>query len=206
MSQRGSSLTEVMVAAAIGAVLALGLAGFFFTSLGIGRDAEAQAALQRQATAIADELGQRLRLSDVSPKVEDPSSPPEVPACLPLPETVVDIVLAIPYIDGSVTCFYRESTSPPYIARCTRPTTDEPCGPAANLLSGSLVPLFATAWSVAFVTPCGAAGGTCDGASVCSVFGHSCEAVQGASIAFTLTDGASRSETFGVTMVGANRH
>jgi Tfp pilus assembly protein PilW len=194
---------EMLVVAAIGAVIAIGFSVFFLSTLRLGRDMDAQAALQRQGSAVAEQLGRWLRLADGSPKVEDPSSPPETPACLPL--STNDMVLVIPDAAGPVTCFYRDTGTPPQVMRCTRPAPLEACEPVANLLSGSLVPLSATAWFVSLVTPCGAADGTCDVSGVCSVAGQSCAAVPGANVVFTLSDGINRPETFGVSMV-ANRH
>ena len=195
-------MLEVLVAAAIGAVVAVGLASFFLTTLRFGKDMDAQVALQRQGSAIAEELGRRARPVVGSLMVEDPTT--EAPVCLPL--STSDPVLVIPNPDGSVTCFYRDTSSPPQVMRCSRPTPTDPCAPVANLLSGSLAPLSATTWSASLVTPCGAAGGTCQGSpAVCSVAGQSCSAVPGASVVFTLSDGTNRPETFGVTMVGS-RH
>jgi len=203
-TQRGASVLEVLVAAAIGATIAIGFSGFFLMSVRFTRDVDAQAALQRQGTAIAEELGRRLRLADGSPKVEDPATPPETPACLPL--GTGDVVLVIPNEDGSATCYFRDNATPPQVMRCTRPSPLEDCAPVANLLSGSLAPLWATGWAVALVTPCAAADGICSGdAEVCSIAGQSCAAVPGARVVFTLTDGTNRPETFGITMV-ATRH
>ena len=218
MSQRGSSLLEVLTAAAIAAAVAMGLVGFFLAMLRLGKDVDAQAALQRQGSAIAEELGRRLRqMGGGSPLIEDPANPPDLPACLPLPTT--DMVLVIPNpSDGSNTCVYRSTDSPPQIVRCTRPqvyASADPCTPVANMLDGSLVALSAacapgstcTPWSLSPVTPCTAAGGTCDAFSVCSVANQSCATVPGASITFTLNDGTNRPETFGVTLVtGGSRH
>ena len=203
MSQRGYSVVEVLVAAAITAVVAMGLAGFFLAMLRLGKDMDAQAALQRQGSAIAEELGRRARPVVGSLMVEDPADPPDTPACLPL--STNDTVLVIPDAAGSVTCLYRDTSAPPRVVRCTRPTPADACAPVANLLSGSLAPLSATAWSVSLVTPCGAADGTCDVSGVCSVGGQSCAAVPGATVVFTLSDGINRPETFGVTIV-ASRH
>ncbi len=210
MRQRGSSMVEVLAAAAIAAVVAMGLAGFFLAMLRLGKDMDAQAALQRQGSAIAEELGRRARPVVGSLMVEDPANPPETPACLRrldggdlLPTN--DTVLVIPDAAGSVTCLYRDTSAPPQVVRCTRPTPANTCAPTANLLSGSLAPLSATAWSASLVTPCGAADGTCDVSGVCSVGGQSCAAVPGATVVFTLSDGINRPETFGVTIV-ASRH
>src|SRR2546426_6480083 len=207
MRQRGASVIEILVAAAIGAGVALGLTGFFLTTLRLGKDIEAQAALQRQGTAIAEEIGRRARPVVGSLMVEDPATPPvfpETPACLPLATN--DMVLIIPDPSGSVTCMYRDTSASPQIVRCTRPTPDAACAPVANLLSGSLVPLSATAWSASLVTPCGPADAACEGDPlVCSVAGQSCAAVPGARVVFTLSDGINRPETFGVTIV-ASRH
>jgi len=207
MRQRGSSLLEVLVAAAIGVVVAIAIGNFFLTTLRLGKDMDAQAALQRQGTAIAEEIGRRARPVVGSLMVEDPAKPPvfpETPACLPLATN--DMVLIIPDPSGSVTCLYRDTGAPPQVVRCTRPTPDAACAPVANLLSGSLVPLSATAWSASLVTPCGAADGACEGDPlVCSVAGQSCAAVPGARVVFTLSDGINRPETFGVTIV-ASRH
>jgi len=203
MSQRGSSLVEVLTAAAIAAVVAAGMAGFFVAMLRLGKDMDAQAALQRQGSAIAEELGRRARPVVGSLMIEDPADDPATWVCLPL--STNDTVLVIPDAGGAVTCLYRDTSAPPQVVRCTRPTPADPCAPVANLLSGSLAPLSATAWSASLVTPCGAADGTCDVSGVCSVGGQSCAAVPGATVVFTLSDGINRPETFGVTIV-ASRH
>src|SRR6266704_5056216 len=96
--QRGSTVIEMLVAAAIGALIAIGFSVFFLSTLRLGRDMDAQAALQRQGTAVAEQLGRWLRLADGSPKVEDPLNAPETPACLPLSTT--DMVLVIPDATG----------------------------------------------------------------------------------------------------------
>ena len=203
MSQRGSSLLEVLTAAAIAAAVAMGLVGFFLAMLRLGKDVDAQAALQRQGSAIAEEIGRRARPVVGSLFFEDPADLPETPRCLPL--STNDRVLVIPEDGESRTCLYRDTSAPPQVLRCTRPTPADPCAPVANLLSGSLAPLSATAWSASLVTPCGAANGTCDVSGVCSVAGQSCAAVPGATVVFTLSDGVNRPETFGVTIVGS-RH
>jgi len=203
MSQRGSSLLEVLTAAAIAAAVAMGLVGFFLAMLRLGKDVDAQAAVQRQGSAIAEEIGRRARPVVGSLFFEDPADLPETPRCLPL--STNDRVLVIPEDGESRTCLYRDTSASPQVLRCTRPTPADPCAPVANLLSGSLAPLSATAWSVSLVTPCVAAGGTCDVSDVCSVGGQSCSAVPGATVVFTLSDGINRPETFGVTIVGS-RH
>src|SRR3989442_706119 len=124
--------------------------------------------------------------------------------CLQLATT--DMCPIIPDPSGSVSCLYGDTGTPPQIVRCTRPPPGAACAPVANLLSGSLVPLSATAWSASLVTPCGAADGPCEGdPPVCSVANQSCAAVPGASVVFTLSDGINNPETFGVTIV-ASRH
>jgi len=134
MRQRGSSLLEVLVAAAIGVVVAIAIGNFFLTTLRLGKDMDAQAALQRQGTAIAEEIGRRAHPMVGSLMVEDPANPPvfpETPACLPLATN--DMVLIIPDPSGSVTCLYRDTGAPPQVVRCTRPTPDAACAPVANL-------------------------------------------------------------------------
>ena len=212
LCQRGSSVIEILVAAAVAMGIALGLTVFFIMTLRVGKDVDAQAAVQRQGGAIADELGRQLRLVDGSPKVEDPASPPDTPVCLPLAATpspasmTIDPVLVIPNAAGPVTCYYRDTSTPPQLRRCTRPTPADDCAPAANLFSGSLAPLFAPAWTVTVVTPCGALDGTCGGTpTVCSIAGESCAVIPGANIVFTVSAGTNLSETFGVAIV-ANRH
>src|SRR3989442_337952 len=144
MRQRGSSVLEILVATAISVTGFLAIVSFCLATLRFGRDMDAQAALQRQGSAIAEELGRRLRqMGGGSPLIEDPANPPDLPACLPLPTT--DMVLVIPNpSDGSNTCVYRSTDSPPQIVRCTRPqvyASTDPCTPVANLLDGSLVAL-----------------------------------------------------------------
>src|SRR5437667_73191 len=63
-SQRGSSVIEVLVAAVVAVGVVLGLTIFFLTTLRVGKYVDAQAALQRQGSAIADEIGRQLRLVD----------------------------------------------------------------------------------------------------------------------------------------------
>ena len=212
MRQRGSGLIEILVAAAITFGVVIVLTGFFLMTLRVGKDVDAQAALQRQGGAIADELGRQLRLVDGSPKVEDPANLPETPVCLPLtatpsPEsTTNDPVLVIPNAAGPVTCYYRDKSTPPQLRRCTKPTLADDCAPAANLFSGSLAPLFAPAWTATVVTPCGALDGTCQGTPTeCSIAGESCAVIPGANIVFTVSAGTNLSETFGVAIV-ASRH
>ena len=212
LGQRGSSVIEVLVAATVAVGIALGLTVFFLLTLRVGKDVDAQAAVQRQGGAIADELGRQLRLVDGSPKVEDPASPPDTPVCLPLTatpspaSTTNDPILVIPNAAGPVTCYYRDKSTPPQLRRCTKPTLADDCAPAANLFSGSLAPLFAPAWTVTVVTPCGALDGTCQGTPTeCSIAGESCAVIPGANIVFTVSAGTNLSETFGVAIV-ANRH
>jgi len=200
MSQRGSSLIEVLTAAAIAAAVAMGLVGFFLAMLRLGKDVDAQAALQRQGSAIAEELGRRLRVADSSTFVDDPADDPATWRCLPLATNDTVLVISPDPLDPSVTCLYRDTSSPPQVLRCTRPTPTDDCAPVANLLSGSLVPLSATAWSASLVTPCSAAYGTCQG-SLCSLPNETCEFPLGAKVVFTLSDGINRPETFGVTAV-----
>ena len=203
MRQRGSSVLEILVATAISVTAFLAIVSFFLATLRFGKDTDAQVALQRQGTAIAEELGRRLRQADGSPKIEDPAAPPLTPSCLPL--STNDLVLVIANPDGSATCMYRDTSAPPLVVRCTRPTPTDPCEPVNNLLSGSLVPLSATAWSASVITPCDAADGTCDESGVCSVPNQSCATVPGASVSFTLSDGTNAPATFGVTIV-MSRH
>ena len=212
LSQRGSSVLEVLVAGVVAVGIVLGLTVFFLMTLRVGKDVDAQAAVQRRGGAIADELGRQLRLVDGSPKVEDPASPPDTPVCLPLtatpsPEsTTNDPVLVIPNAAGPVTCYYRDKSTPPQLRRCTKPTLADDCAPAANLFSGSLAPLFAPAWTATVVTPCGALDGTCQGTPTeCSIAGESCAVIPGANIVFTVSAGTNLSETFGVAIV-ASRH
>jgi Tfp pilus assembly protein PilW len=208
--QRGSSVLEVLIAATIAVGVVLGLTIFFLMTLRIGKDVDAQAAVQRQGGAIADELGRQLRLVDGTPQVEDAAT--VAPVCLPLTatpsaaSTTNDPVLVIPGAAGAVTCYYRDTSTPPQLRRCTRAAAGNDCTPAANLLSGSLVPLSATGWNVTVVTPCGALGGTCAGTpAVCTIAAESCGVVPGANIVFTVSAGTDLSETFGLAIV-ANRH
>jgi len=210
LSQRGSTVIEVLVAATIAVGIVLGLTIFFLMTLRVGKDVDAQAALQRQGGAIADELGRQLRLVDGTPQVEDATT--VAPVCLPLTatpsaaSTTNDPVLVIPGAAGAVTCYYRDTSTPPQLRRCTRAAVGNDCTPVANLLSGSLVPLSATAWTVTVVTPCGALDGTCQGTpAVCTIAGESCGVVPGANIVFTVSAGTDLSETFGLAIV-ANRH
>src|SRR2546428_14105738 len=121
MRQRGSSVLEILVATAISVTAFLAIVSFFLATLRFGRDTDAQAALQRQGSAIAEELGRRLRqMGGGSPPIEDPANPPDLPACLPLPTT--DMVLLIPNPSyGSNTCGYRDTDWPPQLLRSPRP-------------------------------------------------------------------------------------
>src|SRR5919204_4069355 len=146
--QRGSSVLEVLVAATIAVGVVLGLTIFFLMTLRVGKDVDAQAAVQRQGGAIADELGRQLRLVDGTPQVEDAAT--VAPVCLPLTatpsaaSTTNDPILVIPGAAGAVTCYYRDTTTPPQLRRCTRAAAGNHRTPAANPFSGSLVPLSAT--------------------------------------------------------------
>src|SRR2546427_12945419 len=93
-------------------------------TLRFGKDTDAQVALQRQGTAIAEELGRRLRQADGSPKIEDPAAPPPIPSRLPLATN--DLVLVIANPDGSATCIYQATNAPPLVARSNRPTPRDP--------------------------------------------------------------------------------
>src|SRR2546428_11609578 len=99
MRQRGSSLLEVLVAAAIGVVVAIAIGNFFLTTLRLGKDMDAQAALQRQGTAIAEVIG-RLAPPVVGPLlVEDPAEPPvfpEPPASPPLAPDDLGLIISVP--------------------------------------------------------------------------------------------------------------
>src|SRR2546427_12143932 len=113
MSQRGSSLVEVLAAAAIAAVVAMGLAGFFLAMLRLGKDMDAQAALQRQGTAIAEELGRRAPPGVGSLMVEDPANPPgfpDTPAWLPL--STIDTGLVLPCAGGTGKCLDPDHSGP----------------------------------------------------------------------------------------------
>jgi prepilin-type N-terminal cleavage/methylation domain-containing protein len=202
-SQRGFSLVEIVVAAAIGVGVAVVVSVFFLMTLRVTRNANAQAALQRQGTAIAEELGRRARPVVGSLVVEDRTT--VTPVCLPLATNDTVLVIPNPPPSPAVTCMFRDTGTPPQLMRCTRPNPGDDCTPTANLLSGSPVPLFATAWSASTVTPCAAAEGTCDAASVCSVANQSCSTVPGATVVFSISDGVNRPETFGITIV-ATRH
>jgi hypothetical protein len=212
LRQRGSTVIEILVASMIAFGVIITLTGFFLMTLKVGKEVDAQAAVQRQGGAIADELGRQLRVVNGSPQVEDPLNPPVAPVCLPLTATPTassstsDPVLVIPSLVGGplpVTCYYRDTSSPPQLRRCRRSDPGADCVPAANLLSGSLTPLSASAWSVTIVPPCVAIGGTCD-VGVCSIAGESCGITGAATIKFTVNAG-DLSETFGLTMAARNR-
>jgi prepilin-type N-terminal cleavage/methylation domain-containing protein len=209
--EAGFTIIEVLIAAAIGTIIMLAFGSFFLSAIRFGQSADTQATVQRFGTLIAEDLGQRLRLADGSPDVEDPASPPATPVCVGA-VTTNDLILVIPNTSGSTTCMYRTTDASPLLARCDIPSGGGACSPIANMLSGTLVPLTAacapgyscTPWSVATVTPCVSAGGTCTG-SVCSISAQSCTAVPGATVEFTISDGTSLQETFGVTVV-TSRH
>src|SRR5437867_13385402 len=113
MSQRGSSLVEVLAAAAIAAVVAMGLAGFFLAMLRLGKDMDAQAPLQRQGSASAEELGRRARPVVGSPMVEDPANPPPVfpDTWAWLPPATIDTVLITPDPSRSVPGLHRYTST-----------------------------------------------------------------------------------------------
>src|SRR5437016_1882034 len=125
-SQRGSSVIEVLVAAVVAVGVVLGLTIFFLMTLRAGKYVDAQAALQRQGSAIADELGRQLRLVDGTPQVEDAAT--VTPVRLPLTatpsaaSTTNDPVLVMPGAAGAVRCYYRDTSTPPQLRRCTRAT------------------------------------------------------------------------------------
>lgn len=61
MSDRGFSLTELLVAAAIGAVVLLGIGTFYLSTLRFYEQSSTQAALQRQATLALEEMARQIR-------------------------------------------------------------------------------------------------------------------------------------------------
>lgn len=55
-NQRGVTLVELLVAAVVGSIIILALGGFFVSTARFGRENDAQAYLQRQATLIIDQI------------------------------------------------------------------------------------------------------------------------------------------------------
>jgi Tfp pilus assembly protein PilW len=192
--ERGVTLLELIVAVAIGFFVILGMTTFYLTSLRLTGAANSQVALQRQGAMIADDIGRRLR-SAQGVTIEDPSL--TTGNCMPL--TTNDPVLVITDQTGAFWCYYRDTSTPPQIVRCVRANAEDPCI-GGSVLSGSLSPLTAAAWTATTVTPCDALGGTCDVNGVCSV-AQSCGVVPGANVAFTVSDGVNDPLAFGLAFV-----
>ena len=190
---------ELLVAAMIGSLVALGIVTFYLVSFRFSSDANSQAALQRRGSAIAEDIGRRIR-SAASVTIETASL--SAGSCMPL--TTSDPVLVIQDQASAYWCYYRDTSTPPQIILCSRAPSDDdtqnPCV-GGSVLSGSLAPLTATAWSVTGVTPCESAGGTCDVSSVCSIATLGCNIVPGANIGFALSDGTNDPMAFGLAFV-----
>lgn len=200
-SERGVTLMELLVAVLVGWIVVLGVTFFFLGSLRFSSAAGSQAALQRQGSAIADDIGRRLRSAQ---SVDIEGAAVTAGNCMPL--TTSDPVLVIQDQAAAFWCYYRDTSTPPQIVRCTRapalgdPPAQQPCV-GGSILSGSLSPLSATAWTASAVTPCESAGGTCDVSGVCSIASQSCVTVPGANVAFTLSDGTNNDLGFGLAFV-----
>jgi Tfp pilus assembly protein PilV len=194
-SERGVTLMELLVACLVGWIVVLGVTSFYLSSLRFSSAARSQAALQRQGSAIADDIGRRLRSAqsvDIEPAALSSGN------CMPL--TTSDPVLVIQDRTAAFWCYYRTTSTPPQIVRCARAAPEEPCV-GGSVLSGSLTPLSATAWTASAVTPCESAGGTCNVSNICSIASQSCVTVPGANVAFTLSDGVNDDLGFGLAFV-----
>jgi type II secretory pathway pseudopilin PulG len=193
--ERGATLVELLVATLIGSIVLLGVTTFYLSALRFSRAAEWQVAVQRVGSVIAEDVGTRLRAAQFV-DIEPPTA--VAGNCMPL--STSDPVLVVRDQASVVWCYYRDTSTPPQIVRCSR--QGEPLGDCigGSLLSGSLTSITAPSWTVSVVTPCVSAGGTCGG-GVCSIAFQSCATVPGATVAFALSDGTNDPLAFGLGFV-----
>ena len=196
MNERGVTLIELLVAAAIGVIVLLGLGTFYVSTIRFVRDSTAEAFLDRQGTLIMEELGRQIRPASALSIVNASTSPG---TCLDAIANLAPGSNGLTVDNGTVLCFYR--TNAGQLIRCQ--FTGGTCN-SFNLLSGSLVPLTATAFDVSLITPCQAAGWTCAG-GVCANPSSSCGVTPAAAISFTLSDGANAPRSFRVDLT-TSRH
>jgi Tfp pilus assembly protein PilV len=125
VNERGLTLLELLIAAALGTVVLLGLGQFYLATVRFGSQSNAQTFLQRQAVIIMDEMAQQIR-----------------PATGLALATCGGVVNSLQVTSGGGTyCFYQSGTG----LSETRP------GGTWNLLSGSPVTLQAN--SATFTLP-----------------------------------------------------
>jgi prepilin-type N-terminal cleavage/methylation domain-containing protein len=126
VSERGFSLVELLVAAAIGSVVMLGLSGFYLSALRFNAESSAQTYLQRQGALVLDEMARQIR----------PATAIVIATCSGDANSL-RITNAAPGGGTQTVCFHRNGS---------RLLEDLPGG-TRDLLSGSPAPLTATAFS-----------------------------------------------------------
>jgi Tfp pilus assembly protein PilV len=194
--EKGVTFVELLIATLISSIVILGITTFFLSSQRFWRSASYQASVQRAGALIAEDIGRRLR-SAQSVSVEDPTA--TTGNCMPL--STNDPVLVIQDQASAFWCFYRDTSTPPQVVRCSRATITDPCN-GGSVLTGFTTPVItANAWTPGGVTPCESAGGTCDGGGLCSIAFQSCATVPGAHLTFSLSDGVNTPLAFGLAFV-----
>jgi len=130
LNERGFTLIELLVATAVGAIVLLGIGGFYVATVRFAEQSHSQTFLQRQGTMIIDEVARQVQWANGL--TQNPSAPNNCPA-----DPSLRVVQ--PGVVGSY-CFYS-SDDALYEQR--------PDGNILNLVSGSPVPL--TVHDVTFI-------------------------------------------------------
>ena len=194
MDERGFTFVELLVAAALTAVVLLAVGSFYLFGSRSVADGHSQTFLQRQGTLILEELGREIRPA-LAVNIVNAASPPGTCADA-IAADMVPGTNALAVDSGTLWCLYRNPAGG--LIRCQ--FSEGACN-SLNLLSGSPVPLRATRFDVSLLTPCKAKGLTCDGSTgLCSVPTYSGAIAPAASIQFTLTDGTNPPLPFSVTL------
>lgn len=135
MSERGFTLLEVLVAAAVLCVILLGAGTFYLSAVRFDKQNSAQTFLQRQATIIKDEMARQIQAGTLASLATGCGG------------GTATTSVQITQPSGDVYCFHQDGTG-------TRLLEDRPGG-QWDLLSGTLATLSTT------TGPCPESGGFC---------------------------------------------
>jgi prepilin-type N-terminal cleavage/methylation domain-containing protein len=194
---RGFTLAELLVASVIAVLVFLGAGSFYLFTLRAMRDGNGQVFVQRQGTLIMEELGRQIRPATAL-NIVDATSPPG---------TCWDVVGAgsvgtvLMVSNTNVYCYYETTANA--LVRCQFDSLAITCS-NQFLLSGGEVLMTANSWTVALVTPCAAAGGTCT-AGVCDTPSNSCAVSPAVQVGFGLQDRNQNTLSFNVVFT-TSRH
>ena len=137
MSERGFTLLEVLVAAAVLCVILLGAGTFYLSAVRFDKENSAQTFLQRQATIIKDEMARQIQAGSLASLATGCGG-----------GTATNSVRITQQPSGDVYCFHQDDTG-------TGLLEDRPGSGQWNLLSGTLATLSTT------TGPCPEQGGFC---------------------------------------------